>query len=96
MSLFSHCYDGGSRPPLIGRRRFEAFHLAVAGEKVGDGAAENPLTMSMDDANALDSAQVSLVQKFVDTFPGLIRGVSDDLELIREVLIRVRPGTDSG
>jgi hypothetical protein len=52
--------------------------------------------MSMDDSNAFDSAQVSLIQKFVDTFSGLIGGQSDDLELARKVLIRIRPVIDSG
>jgi len=57
---------------LVRRSRVEVLNLGMAFQMPGNGLAQNPLAMPVDDANAFRPGDKSLIQELVYTFDRLI------------------------
>src|SRR5881409_3069752 len=93
--FFAEGDECGAAPALFRRSKLEAPHEGMPGQKLGDGAAQNPFAMTVDDADALSIGEISFVEKFVDAIERLIGGHSDDLQLGRKFLVRAGENSDS-
>src|SRR5213593_2830473 len=93
--IFAEGDECGAAPALIRGSKFEAFHERMLGQKLRYRAAQYSLAMAVDDTDAFDIREVSLVEKFVDAIERLICGHSDNLQLGRKLFGRFGENGDS-